>query len=130
MEAKSGYGLDHATELRMLRVLKRLDAEGPATIVPTLLAAHTVPPEFADRRAEYVRWIADELIPEVAEAGLARFCDVFCDDHAFTVEESRTVLTAAQRHGCNCAFMPSSFVPARARLWLRSWAPPPTIWRP
>ena len=111
MEAKSGYGLDHATELRMLRVLKRLDAEGPATIVPTLLAAHTVPPEFANRRAEYVRWIADELIPEVAVAGLARFCDAFCDDHAFTVEESRTVLTAAQRHGLQLRIHAEQFRP-------------------
>jgi imidazolonepropionase len=99
IEAKSGYGLDHATELKMLRVLKRLGEEGPATIVPTLLAAHTVPPEFASRRAEYVHWIAEELIPEVAVAKLAQFCDAFCDDHAFTVEETRTVLTAARQHG-------------------------------
>jgi imidazolonepropionase len=98
-EAKSGYGLEHAAELRMLRVIQRLNGEGPIRIVPTLLAAHTVPPEFADRRAEYVRWIAEELIPEVAAAGLARFCDAFCDDHAFTVEETRVVLTAARAHG-------------------------------
>jgi imidazolonepropionase len=99
IEAKSGYGLDHATELKMLRVLKRLGDEGPATIVPTLLAAHTVPPEFAGCRQEYVRWIAEELIPDVAAAGLSQFCDAFCDDHAFTVEETRTVLIAARRHG-------------------------------
>jgi imidazolonepropionase len=98
-EAKSGYGLERATELRMLRVMARLDAEGPVRIVPTLLAAHTLPPEFAGRRAEYVRWIAEELIPEVATLKLARFCDVFCDDHAFTVEEARIVLTAARGHG-------------------------------
>ena len=99
MEAKSGYGLELATELKMLRVMRRLNEEGPARIVPTLLAAHTVPPEFAERRAEYVRWIAEELIPEVAGTGLAQFCDAFCDDHAFTVDETRTVLTAARRHG-------------------------------
>ncbi|MGA2168776.1 MAG: imidazolonepropionase [Terracidiphilus sp.] len=99
LEAKSGYGLDHATELKMLRVLGRLDEEGPVRIVPTLLAAHTVPPEFAGRREEYVRWVGEELIPEVAAAKLARYCDAFCDDHAFTVEETRTVLTAARRHG-------------------------------
>ena len=56
IEGKSGYGLDHATELKMLRVLARLNEEGPARIVPTLLAAHTCPPEFAGRRQEYVRW--------------------------------------------------------------------------
>jgi len=99
LEAKSGYGLDHATELKMLRVLGRLDEEGPVRIVPTLLAAHTVPPEFAGRRGEYVRWVAEELISEVAEAKLARYCDAFCDDHAFTVQETRTVLTAARQHG-------------------------------
>ncbi len=93
IEAKSGYGLDRETEMRMLRVLARLSSEGPARIVPTLLAAHTVPPEFAGRRDEYVRWIANELIPEVAQADLARYCDAFCDDHAFTVEETRRVLS-------------------------------------
>ena len=111
IEAKSGYGLDHETELKMLRVLKRLNAEGPATIVPTLLAAHTVPPEFAGRREEYVRWVAEELIPEVAAAGLARYCDAFCDDHAFTVEESRTVLTAARRHGLGLRVHAEQFRP-------------------
>jgi imidazolonepropionase len=99
IEAKSGYGLDRETELKMLRALRRLNEEGPARIVPTLLAAHTVPPEFAGRRQEYVRFVAEELIPEVAAAKLARYCDAFCDDHAFTVDECRTVLTAAQRHG-------------------------------
>ena len=84
-EAKSGYGLERETELRMLRVMARLNAEGPMQIVPTLLAAHTLPPEFAGRRDDYVRWIAEELIPEVADLKLARFCDAFCDDHAFTV---------------------------------------------
>ena len=99
LEAKSGYGLDRDTELKMLRVLRCLNDEGPARIVPTLLAAHTVPPEFADRRSEYVRWIAEELIPQVASAGLARYCDAFCDDHAFTVHEARIVLASAKLHG-------------------------------
>jgi imidazolonepropionase len=99
IEAKSGYGLDHATEMKILRVLARLNAEGPATIVPTLLAAHAVPPEFAHHREEYVRWIAEELIPEVAAAGLARYCDVFCDESAFTVQEAYKVLTAAIENG-------------------------------
>jgi imidazolonepropionase len=99
IEAKSGYGLDHATEMKILRVLARLNAEGPATIVPTLLAAHAVPPEFAHHREEYVRWIAEELIPEVAAAGLARYCDVFCNESAFTVQEAYKVLTAAIENG-------------------------------
>jgi imidazolonepropionase len=111
IEAKSGYGLDRETELRMLHVLARLGAEGPARDVPTLLAAHTVPPEFSDRREEFVRWIAEELIPEVAEAGLARCCDVFCDDHAFTVTEARTVMVAARSHGLRLRVHAEQFRP-------------------
>jgi imidazolonepropionase len=111
IEAKSGYGLERETELRMLRVLARLDAEGPARIVPTLLAAHTVPPEFAGRREEYVRWIVEELIPEVAALKLARNCDAFCDDHAFTVDEARSVLTAARRHGLRLRVHAEQFRP-------------------
>ncbi len=99
LEAKSGYGLDRETELRMLGVIARLNAEGPVRMVPTLLAAHTVPPEYAGRRDEYVRLVIEEIMPAVAATGLARYCDVFCDDHAFTVEETRAVLTAAKRHG-------------------------------
>ncbi len=100
MEAKSGYGLDRETELRMLRVIQRLNTEGPAHIVPTLLAAHCLPSEFCDRRAEYVRWVAEVLIPEVATARLAEYCDAFCDDCAFTLEKAtRTerVATTIQR---------------------------------
>ena len=111
VEAKSGYGLDHATELRILRVIARLAQEGPVRLVPTLLAAHTVPREFADRRAEYVRWIVDELIPEVTRLGLARYCDAFCDDHAFTVAETRKVLEAAKRHGLGLRIHAEQFRP-------------------
>ena len=110
-EAKSGYGLERETELRMLRVMARLNAEGPMRIVPTLLAAHTFPPEFAGRRDDYVRWIAEELIPEVADLKLARFCDAFCDDHAFTVEETRDVLTAARAHGLELRVHAEQFRP-------------------
>jgi imidazolonepropionase len=111
VEAKSGYGLNCDTELRMLRVIKRLAAEGPAHLIPTLLAAHTVPPEFADHRAEYVRWIAEELIPEVAAERLALYCDAFCDDHAFTVEECRAVLTAAKQRGLGLRIHAEQFRP-------------------
>jgi imidazolonepropionase len=111
IEAKSGYGLDHETEMKMLRVIARLHAEGPARVLPTLLAAHTVPPEFATRRDEYVRWVAEELIPEVAAAGLARYCDAFCDDHAFTVDETRVVLESAKRHGLGLRIHAEQFRP-------------------
>jgi imidazolonepropionase len=111
IEAKSGYGLEREAESKMLRVLRRLGDQGPARIVPTLLAAHTVPPEFAGPRAEYVRFVAEELIPEVAAAKLARYCDAFCDDHAFTVDECRTVLTAARNHGLGLRIHAEQFRP-------------------
>ena len=111
IEAKSGYGLERETELRMLRVLAQLNAEGPSRIVSTLLAAHMVPPEFANRREEYVRWICGELIPEVSNQKLATFCDAFCDDHAFTVDEARTVLTAARSHGLRLRVHAEQFRP-------------------
>jgi imidazolonepropionase len=111
IEAKSGYGLERETELRMLRVMARLNAEGPARIVSTLLAAHMIPPEFEVRREEYLRWIEEELIPEVATAKLAACCDAFCDDHALTVDEARGVLTAARRHGLRLRLHAEQFRP-------------------
>jgi imidazolonepropionase len=111
IEAKSGYGLDHESELKMLRVLRRLNEEGPVAIIPTLLAAHTVPPEFASNREEYIRWVVEDLIPEVASAKLARYCDAFCDDHAFTVDETRTVLAAARNHGLGLRIHAEQFRP-------------------
>ena len=111
LEAKSGYGLDRETELKMLRVIRRMNDEGPARIVPTLLAAHTVPPEYKERRAEYVRFVSEELIPEVAAQKLAEYCDAFCDDHAFTVDETRTVLSAAKRYGLKLRIHAEQFRP-------------------
>ncbi len=111
MEAKSGYGLDHATELRQLRALAILNEEGPATIVSTLLAAHTLPPKFAGRRDEYVNWIAKELIPEVVAVRLAQYCDAFCDEHAFTVDEVRVVLEAAKARGMGLRIHADQFKP-------------------
>lgn len=123
LEAKSGYGLDRETELRILRVIERLNTEGPVRVVPTLLAAHTIPPgtcgaangacapEEEAARAEYVRWIVEDLIPEVAAQKLARYCDAFCDDHAFTVDECREVLSAAKRAGLGLRIHAEQFRP-------------------
>ncbi|MDX1548871.1 MAG: imidazolonepropionase [Rhodothermales bacterium] len=99
VEAKSGYGLSAEDELKTLRVYRRLHEEGPMTIVPTFLGAHVVPPEFADDRAGYVRLLTDVLMPRIAEEGLARFCDVFVEETAFSVEEARQILAAGRRHG-------------------------------
>ncbi len=99
IEAKSGYGLNEESELKILGVLKSLQEQTPLRIVPTLLAAHMIPPEFRHDREAYLRIIIDRLIPQVAERSLARYCDVFCDDHAFTVDEARRVLQAAKQNG-------------------------------
>lgn len=99
VECKSGYGLERDTELRQLEVYLRLAEEGPQRIVPTLLAAHVVPAEFRARRAEYVSLVTDTIIPEVSRGGLARFCDVFVEEGAFSVDEARRILRAGLDHG-------------------------------
>jgi imidazolonepropionase len=99
-EAKSGYGLTEKDEIRALVLLADLAADASLPrIVPTLMAAHEIPPEFRDDRAEWVRIVADEIVPRVAREKLARFCDVFCEQGVFTVSESRRILEAARRAG-------------------------------
>jgi imidazolonepropionase len=99
VEAKSGYGLSFADELKLLEAIAELGARQPLQLVPTLLAAHVVPPEFAHDRAGYVRLVIDRLIPEVARRKLASFCDVFVEETAFTLDEARAILEAGLRHG-------------------------------
>jgi imidazolonepropionase len=100
VEAKSGYGLTEKDEIRALRLLQELGGEaGLPRLVPTLLAAHEVPPEFSADRGEWVRIVAEEIVPRVAREKLARFCDVFCEQGVFTVEESRRILEAARGAG-------------------------------
>jgi imidazolonepropionase len=98
-EAKSGYGLTIADEIRALVLLQSLSSERVPRLVPTLLAAHEVPPEFRENRGEWVRIVAEEIVPRVARDGLARFCDVFCEEGVFTVAESRRILEAAREAG-------------------------------
>lgn len=99
MEIKSGYGLTVDDELKILRVVQRLQKEFPLHCVPTLLAAHVVPEEFLDRRAAYVELICTTLIPRVAELQLAEYCDVFVDEGAFTAEEARQICRVAAKAG-------------------------------
>ena len=99
IEVKSGYGLALEAELKQLRVIRRLAGELPATLVPTFLGAHEVPPEYRGDRAAYVKLVCEEMIPAVAREGLARCCDVFCEPGVFSAAESRDVLAAARRHG-------------------------------
>ncbi|HUF46742.1 MAG TPA: imidazolonepropionase [Vicinamibacterales bacterium] len=96
-EAKSGYGLDTASELRMLRVIRALHAEQPIDLVSTFMGAHEVPPEYRGRQADFVRLVIDEMTPQAAP--LAEWCDVFCDRGFFTVDESRALLEAGRRAG-------------------------------
>jgi imidazolonepropionase len=98
VEAKSGYGLSTEHELRLLEIYRDL-SDGPQRIVPTLLAAHVVPAEYRERRAAYVRLVIDEIIPEAARRKLARFCDVFVEDSAFSSVEARAILEAGLAHG-------------------------------
>lgn len=99
IEVKSGYGLDTASELKMLEAIAILDREEPATLVPTFLGAHDFPPEHRAGRERYIDEIVDTMIPMVAERGLARFCDVFSDTGYYTVEESERIFEAASRAG-------------------------------
>ncbi|MGZ3631330.1 MAG: imidazolonepropionase [Candidatus Limnocylindrales bacterium] len=103
VEAKSGYGLDLATELRLLEVLDRLDREGPIEVVPTYLGAHAVPPEYRARpdggTEAYATAVVKEQLPGVAAQGIARFCDVFCEAGVFTAAQARRILRAAERLG-------------------------------
>jgi imidazolonepropionase len=102
IEAKSGYGLDVASELKILALHKQLSSEQPLEIVSTFLGAHVVPAEYrarADGAKKYVELLISTLMPEVARQELAEFCDVFCERGAFTVEQSRTILDAGRRLG-------------------------------
>ncbi|MCL2561737.1 MAG: imidazolonepropionase [Rikenellaceae bacterium] len=95
VEGKSGYGMDRKTELRQLEVMRALDAEHPMDIVPTYMGAHATPAEWKGREDEFIDWMIAEVMPEVAERGLAECCDIFCERGVFTPEQSRRYLTAA-----------------------------------
>ena len=97
VEVKSGYGLDLETELRMLEVAAAIPDLVPIDVVATFLGAHVVPSDYRDDREAYVQEVIEEMLP--AAAGHADFCDVFCDNGAFSVDEARRILAAASRHG-------------------------------
>ena len=102
IEAKSGYGLDLPTELRLLEVAHRLGREGPVEVLPTWLGAHAVAPEFRarpDGTEAYVRYLIEEQLPGVVAQGRARFADVFCERGVFSPEQARRILQAAARLG-------------------------------
>jgi imidazolonepropionase len=99
LECKSGYGLDENTELKLLRVYQRLARQQPVRLVPTFLGAHVLPPEFRKQRQDYIELLVSHLIPSIANKKLARFCDVFVEESAFTIAEARRILRAGQQSG-------------------------------
>lgn len=99
VEAKSGYGLTTASELKSLEVLKALKDELPLDILPTFMGAHDIPPEYQGKTQDYVDLVCEEMIPAVTEAGLAEFCDVFCETGYFSVDQSRKILETGIAHG-------------------------------
>ncbi|MDH3255862.1 MAG: imidazolonepropionase [Acidobacteriota bacterium] len=109
-EAKSGYGLDLETELKQLRAIRRAGDEHAVDLVPTLLAAHDVPLEYRGDRERYLDLVCSEIVPRVAEQGLARFSDVFCEHGVFTAEESARVLKVAIQHGLKARLHADEFV--------------------
>ena len=116
VEAKSGYGLSLEAELKSLAAIRQASQQWPGTVVPTLLGAHVVPPEFRENPDEYVRIVCEEMIPAVATQKLAQFVDVFCERSAFTMEQSRRILRSAVQHGLGvrahvCQLTPAALAP-------------------
>ncbi len=99
VEIKSGYGLTTESELKMLRVIKRLKETSPLTIKSTFLGAHSIPIEYRNDQSKYVDVVINEMLPRVAEEGLADFVDVFCDKGFFTVEDTDRILESALKYG-------------------------------
>lgn len=99
VEGKSGYGLDHDTEIRQLEAMSALDRTHPVDIVPTFMGAHSIPPEYAGRPSDYIDFIIEKVLPEVGSRRLAKFADVFCEEGVFGIEDSRRYLLAARASG-------------------------------
>jgi imidazolonepropionase len=99
VEIKSGYGLSLADEIKCLEVIRELQREQACELVPTFMGAHEVPPEFREDRQAYLKLVTNRMIPEIARRGLAEFCDVFCEQDVFDLQESERVLSAAREHG-------------------------------
>jgi imidazolonepropionase len=110
VEAKSGYGLNLEDEIKQLEALRDAAALHPTEIVPTFMGAHDVPPEYRDRRDAYVRLLVDTIVPEVGRRGLAEFFDIFCEPGAFSLEETRTLATAAKAAGFKVKVHADEFV--------------------
>ncbi|MFX0083666.1 MAG: imidazolonepropionase [Candidatus Hodarchaeota archaeon] len=99
LETKSGYGLTVESEIKMLKAVKLLNEVHPIDIVPTFLGAHAIPTEYENRADEYVDLIISEMIPSIVKENLAEFCDVFCEEGIFSIEQTKKILETAKRYG-------------------------------
>lgn len=99
VEGKSGYGMDHDTELKQLEVMKELEQRQPVEIVRTFMGAHSIPPEYKGRNEEFLKFLVKEVMPDVKKADLAQFCDIFCEKGVLSIEESRQYLQQAKDMG-------------------------------
>ena len=99
VEIKSGYGLDLDLELKMLSVIRRISKETPLDVIPTFMGAHAVPIEYKDKPDDFVDLIINEMLPKVKDQGIAEFCDIFCEEGVFSVDQSRKILKAAKALG-------------------------------
>ena len=99
IEIKSGYGLSLESEVKMLRVIRRLSAYSPISIKSTFLGAHAIPTEYKKRREDYINLIINKMLPKIAKEKLADYCDVFCEKGFFTVDETDRILKAAAKYG-------------------------------
>jgi len=110
-EAKSGYGLSTEAELKTLRAVRRVAAAQPVDLVPTFLGAHAVPKEFKGEPDRYLNLVIEEMLPQIVEQKLARYCDVFCEEGVFSIEQSRRLLMAARAAGLELKLHADEIVP-------------------
>lgn len=99
VEGKSGYGLDLSTEIKQLEVMEELDKFHPVDVVRTFMGAHAVPEEYRSRKDQYINYLIDKVMPEVIKRNLADFCDVFCEENVFSIEQSKRLLSKAKEMG-------------------------------
>jgi imidazolonepropionase len=111
VEAKSGYGLKLDSEINSLIAIKHLNEIHPVDLVPTFLGAHAIPPEFSDRPDDYIDLVISEMLPEVVNQKLAEFCDIFCEKGVFNIEQSKRLLSSAERLGLKLKLHVDEFVP-------------------
>lgn len=111
IEAKSGYGLDTKAELKQLRVINKLKNDEKIDIIPTFMGAHEFPFEYKENHQGYIDILTKEMIPEVATSGLAEYCDIFTEDHVYSIAESRKVLQCAKEHGLKLKMHADEIVP-------------------